>query len=110
MAGRTGMYLEGERPRRPDLSCRPAAVLLLLGGHEGTNASHSLGRPAVAQKFSAMRNGSSIILYTNDTPVGAGALNKWRADVQLVQFFLHHFYLVHPEVFARLPGYARKGA
>ena len=44
--------------------------------------------------------------YIVDTPVGAGADNKNKPDVQLVQLFLNAFYKSHPELFAKLPKLA----
>jgi hypothetical protein len=44
-----------------------------------------------------------MTFWVNDTPVGKRADNRRRADVQLVQFFLHHFYGEHPELFRQLP-------
>jgi hypothetical protein len=45
-------------------------------------------------------------LYTvNDTQIGdrKGLENSRRADVELIQFFLKHFYAANPRLFAQLP-------
>lgn len=44
------------------------------------------------------------VFYINDHPVGAGSLNKWRADNQLVQFFLVHWFTMHSSYLRQLPG------
>lgn len=43
------------------------------------------------------------VFTLNDTPIGKGQTNRKRSDVQLVQFFLHQFYLKNPALFAQLP-------
>lgn len=41
-------------------------------------------------------------VYENETPVGTGADNRQIADVQLVQLFLRHFFIVVPAEFKKL--------
>ncbi len=48
-------------------------------------------------------NGQTSFVYVVDTPVGARADNKRKADVQLVQLFLHTFYKSNPALFKKLP-------
>ena len=43
------------------------------------------------------------VFTLNETPIGRGQTNRKRSDVQLVQFFLHQFYLKNPALFAQLP-------
>ena len=43
------------------------------------------------------------VFTINETSVGIGGNNRKRSDVQLIQFFLMHFYFEHPELFALLP-------
>ena len=46
--------------------------------------------------------GDSIFIL-NETSVGAGGDNRKRSDVQLIQFFLRHFFIPRPGLFAKLP-------
>src|SRR5262245_18659567 len=48
-------------------------------------------------------DGTDWYYYTNETSVGSGGDNRRRSDIQLVQFFLYHFSLGHPELFKQLP-------
>ncbi len=49
------------------------------------------------------------VFTINETSVGIGGNNRKRSDVQLIQFFLMHFYFEHPELFAFVPK-NRRGA
>ena len=44
----------------------------------------------------------------NETPVGKNVDNRKKSDVQLVQFFLHQFFLKKPELFRKLPPTKRR--
>lgn len=47
--------------------------------------------------------GSLGVVYQVSTPVGNGSDNKRIADVQLVQLFLRHFFILKPDLFRKLP-------
>lgn len=48
---------------------------------------------------------TSSLFTVNDTQIGdrKGLSNSRKADVQLIQFFLKHFYAANPRLFAQLP-------
>jgi hypothetical protein len=48
---------------------------------------------------------TSTLFTVTHTPIGdrRGVTNKRTADVQLVQFFLKHFYAANPRLYAQLP-------
>jgi hypothetical protein len=47
-------------------------------------------------------------LTLNETAVGKNGNNRRKSDIQLVQFFLHQFFLKNPELFRKLPPTKRK--
>lgn len=65
----------------------------------------------MARKENMTNFQSDLGVFTlNETSVGTNGNNRKRSDVQLVQFFLMHFYFEHPELFALLPKTSTGGS
>lgn len=52
------------------------------------------------KEFISSRSG---VFALNETTVGKNGQNRRRSDIQLVQFFLHQFFLKNPDLFRKLP-------
>lgn len=50
-----------------------------------------------------LMNPPNGVFTLNETAIGRGQTNRKRSDVQLIQFFLHQFFLKNPSLFAQLP-------
>ncbi len=55
-----------------------------------------------------LMDGSDGVFTLNETPIGKNGDNRKKSDVQLVQFFLHQFFLKNPELFRKLPPTKRR--